>query len=76
VHWYLEEGMEEVEFTEAESNMHDLISEYQQYEVAENEGDNNQAGLLIVIYMFVWNIAVRRIIINDFIVISRIVSVI
>jgi len=30
--------MEEVEFTEAESNMHDLISEYQQYEIA-NEDD-------------------------------------
>jgi len=35
VHWYLEEGMEEVEFTEAESNIHDLISEYQQYETVE-----------------------------------------
>jgi len=35
VHWYLEEGMEEVEFTEAESNMHDLISEYQQYEIVD-----------------------------------------
>jgi tubulin beta len=39
VHWYLEEGMEETEFTEAESNMHDLISEYQQYEVVDVEGD-------------------------------------
>jgi len=40
VHWYLEEGMEEVEFTEAESNMHDLISEYQQYEIVDLDGDN------------------------------------
>jgi len=39
VHWYLEEGMEEVEFTEAESNMHDLISEYQQYEIQDVEGE-------------------------------------
>nr|CAI5857285.1 unnamed protein product [Callosobruchus analis] len=26
--------MEEIEFSEAESNMNDLISEYQQYDVA------------------------------------------
>jgi len=42
IHWYLEEGMEEVEFTEAESNMHDLISEYQQYEIVDvGEGGEN-----------------------------------
>jgi len=34
LHWYTNEGMDEMEFTEAESNMNDLISEYQQYEVA------------------------------------------
>ncbi|KAH0821314.1 hypothetical protein GEV33_001477 [Tenebrio molitor] len=32
LHWYTGEGMEELEFTEAESNMNDLISEYQQYQ--------------------------------------------
>jgi len=32
LHWYTGEGMDEMEFTEAESNMHDLISEYQQYQ--------------------------------------------
>lgn len=32
VHWYGNEGMDEMEFTEAESNMNDLISEYQQYQ--------------------------------------------
>eukprot|EP00397_Hematodinium_sp_SG-2012_P026784 GEMP01028101.1.p1 GENE.GEMP01028101.1~~GEMP01028101.1.p1 ORF type:complete len:443 (+),score=94.34 GEMP01028101.1:126-1454(+) len=32
--WYLSEGMDEQEFTEAESNMNDLVSEYQQYEDA------------------------------------------
>ncbi|CAH4033284.1 tubulin beta chain-like [Pieris brassicae] len=32
LHWYTGEGMDEMEFTEAESNMNDLISEYQQYE--------------------------------------------
>jgi hypothetical protein len=31
VHWYTGEGMDINEFTEAESNMVDLISEYQQY---------------------------------------------
>jgi tubulin beta len=44
VHWYLEEGMEEVEFTEAESNMHDLISEYQQYEIVDLEGAPPEEG--------------------------------
>jgi len=34
VHWYTSEGMEELEFTEAEANMSDLIGEYQQYEEA------------------------------------------
>jgi len=34
LHWYTGEGMEEMEFSEAESNMNDLISEYQQYEEA------------------------------------------
>jgi len=32
LHWYTGEGMDEMEFTEAESNMTDLISEYQQYQ--------------------------------------------
>ncbi|KAJ3151666.1 hypothetical protein HK101_001879, partial [Irineochytrium annulatum] len=32
IHWYTGEGMDELEFTEAESNMLDLISEYLQYE--------------------------------------------
>lgn len=31
LHWYKGEGMDELEFTEAESNMSDLVSEYQQY---------------------------------------------
>lgn len=33
-HWYTMEGMEELEFVEAESNITDLIEEYQQYENA------------------------------------------
>ena len=35
------EGMDEMEFTEAESNMNDLVSEYQQYQEAsaEEEGE-------------------------------------
>ena len=31
---YTGEGMDEMEFTEAESNMNDLVSEYQQYQEA------------------------------------------
>ncbi|XP_045456101.1 tubulin beta chain-like isoform X1 [Melitaea cinxia] len=34
LHWYTGEGMDEMEFTEAASNMADLISEYQQYQDA------------------------------------------
>ena len=34
VHWYTAEGMDEMEFTEAELNMTDLINEYQQYQTA------------------------------------------
>ncbi|TIC03141.1 hypothetical protein E3Q16_03226 [Wallemia mellicola] len=34
LHWYTGEGMDEMEFTEAESNLMDLIAEYQQYENA------------------------------------------
>ena len=34
LHWYLGEGMDEMEFTEAESNLNDLICEYQQYQDA------------------------------------------
>ena len=36
LHWYTGEGMDEMEFTEAESNMNDLVSEYQQYQVNES----------------------------------------
>ena len=50
LHWYTGEGMDEMEFTEAESNMNDLVSEYQQYQDAtvdeeedlgEGEGEDN-----------------------------------
>jgi len=41
LHWYTQEGMDEMEFTEAESNMQDLVAEYQQYQDAtvEEEGE-------------------------------------
>jgi len=40
LHWYTGEGMDEMEFTEAESNMNDLVSEYQQYQDATvDDGD-------------------------------------
>jgi tubulin beta len=31
LHWYTGEGMDEMEFSEAEANMSDLVSEYAQY---------------------------------------------
>jgi tubulin beta len=39
--WYTAEGMDEMEFTEAEANMNDLISEYQQYQDASPDDDGN-----------------------------------
>ena len=39
LHWYTGEGMDDMEFTEAESNMNDLISEYQQYQEATAEDE-------------------------------------
>jgi tubulin beta len=48
LHWYTGEGMDEMEFTEAESNLSDLVTEYQNYqdasaddeaEMEEGEGD-------------------------------------
>merc|ERR1711971_1420219 len=39
LHWYTGEGMYEMEFTEAESNMNDLVSEYQQYQDATAEDE-------------------------------------
>ncbi|GJE85546.1 tubulin beta chain [Phanerochaete sordida] len=39
LHWYTGEGMDTMEFSEAESNAHDLISEYQQYQEATVEED-------------------------------------
>jgi tubulin beta len=45
LHWYTGEGMDEMEFTEAESNMNDLVSEYQQYQEAaafEDDGEDHE----------------------------------
>ena len=44
LHWYTGEGMDEMEFIEAESNMNDLVSEYQQYQdaTAEEEFDEEE----------------------------------
>jgi len=46
LHWYTGEGMDEMEFTEAESNMNDLVSEYQQYQdaTAEEENEMDEEG--------------------------------
>lgn len=42
MHWYLGEGMDEAEFSEAENNMNDLISEYQQYQEATADFDEDE----------------------------------
>jgi len=39
LHWFTGEGMDEMEFTEAESNINDLISEYQQYQSATTDDE-------------------------------------
>lgn len=39
LHWYTAEGMDEMEFTESESNTQDLIAEYQQYQEATGEDE-------------------------------------
>lgn len=44
LHWYTGEGMDEMEFTEAESNMQDLIAEYQQYQDAALDNDIDDDG--------------------------------
>jgi tubulin beta len=44
LHWYTGEGMDDMEFTEAESNMNDLVSEYQQYQEATLDDDDEGSG--------------------------------
>ena len=45
-HWYIGEGMDEMEFTEAESNLSDLVTEYQNYQdaSADDEGEGEGEG--------------------------------
>ena len=40
LYYFIGEGMDEMEFTEAESNMNDLVSEYQQYQDATADVDD------------------------------------
>ena len=46
LHWYTGEGMDEMEFTEAESNLSDLVTEYQNYQdaSADDEGEGEEEG--------------------------------
>jgi tubulin beta len=44
LHWYTGEGMDEMEFTEAESNLKDLIAEYQQYQDATTEDEDKDGS--------------------------------
>jgi tubulin beta len=45
LHWYTGEGMDEMEFTEAESNLNDLIAEYQQYQEASANDEDADAEI-------------------------------
>ncbi|GAA5844414.1 hypothetical protein JCM9279_006293 [Rhodotorula babjevae] len=45
LHWYTGEGMDELEFTEAESNVIDLVAEYQQYQEAGVDDDEEEVAL-------------------------------
>jgi hypothetical protein len=59
LHWYTGEGMDEMEFTEAESNMNDLVSEYQQYQDATAEEERldivgdpfNKIATIFILYV-------------------------
>ena len=50
IHWYVNEGLETVEFDEARSDVTDLIQEYEMYETAgveevgEGEEDDEEAA--------------------------------
>lgn len=43
LHWYTQEGMDVMEFQEADSNVNDLIAEYQQYEEGGGIADESYA---------------------------------
>jgi len=45
LHWYTGEGMDEMEFSEADSNMNDLIEEYQQYQDATTDDAEEQVDV-------------------------------
>ncbi|EAU85168.2 beta-tubulin [Coprinopsis cinerea okayama7 len=44
LHWYTGEGMDPMEFSEAESNVQDLIAEYQQYQEASADDEEEYEG--------------------------------
>jgi len=44
LHWYTGEGMDEMEFTEAESNLSDLVTEYQNYQDASADDEAEMEG--------------------------------
>merc|ERR1712213_286941 len=44
LHWYKGEGMDEMEFQEADKNVRDFISEYQDKESAKYEEDDEESN--------------------------------
>ena len=47
LHWYVGEGMDEMEFTEAESNVNNLVSESQQYRDATSYTQEEEEGRVV-----------------------------
>jgi tubulin beta len=60
LHWYTGEGMDELEFTEAESNMNDLVCEYQQQQEATAEDDYDDDDGDVADEEFVENVKEER----------------
>ena len=44
MHFYTSEGMEESEFSDAETNLNDLVSEYQTHEEESDESEEDELG--------------------------------
>ena len=42
LHWYTGKGMDEMEFTNAESNLNDLVTKYQQHQDATADNDEEE----------------------------------
>ncbi|CAL9136143.1 unnamed protein product [Musa hybrid cultivar] len=58
LHWYIGEGMDEMEFTEAKNNINDLVAKYQQYQHA--TADEEELGVSVFVVNSVDKVQLRR----------------